>query len=232
MAPKNFAALAALSILMSTAAWAQNNPGTDINCAAVDPQTYVLGPADILFIKVYDADRFTGPQVVRPDGKISLYLLNEIQAAGLTPQRLQDQLKVALAEYLQQPEVLVTVSEVNREVSHPRRGKPAGFLPAGCSDSGVRCFGQWRWLQGFRQPERHQDLARRRPDPAFQLDRLHQREEAGAEYLPGEWRYDRGELSLYKAGTEAGPGDPRRPRVCPTLSFVKLETLPAPASTS
>jgi polysaccharide export outer membrane protein len=113
MTTQNFAACA-LAVLMSGAALAQTPADpANIICAAVDPQTYVLGPSDVLFIKVYDADRFTGPQVVRPDGKITLYLLNDIQAAGLTPQRLQDQLKVALAEYLQQPQVLVTVSEVN-----------------------------------------------------------------------------------------------------------------------
>lgn len=103
-----------MAMLLSHAGLAQAPAeSSNIICAAVDPQTYVLGPADVLFIKVYDADRFTGPQVVRPDGKITLYLLNEVQAAGLTPQRLQDQLKVALSEYLRQPDVLVTVSEVN-----------------------------------------------------------------------------------------------------------------------
>ena len=131
MAPRNVVSLAALALLVSAAAVAQtrqsnlapareeapkvlpNTPGADINCAAVDPQTYVIGAEDIIFIKVYDADRFTGPQVVRPDGKITLYLLNDFQAAGLTPERLQEQLKGALMEYLQKPEVTVTVSQVN-----------------------------------------------------------------------------------------------------------------------
>jgi polysaccharide export outer membrane protein len=89
------------------------NPNDNMICAAVDPQTYVLGPEDVLFVKVYDADRFTGPQVVRPDGKITMYLLNDVQVAGLTPVRLQEQLKAGLSEYLQKPEVLVTVSQVN-----------------------------------------------------------------------------------------------------------------------
>jgi polysaccharide export outer membrane protein len=114
MAPRKFAVLTIFAILTGGAAAAQTPAeSANIICAAVDPQTYVLGPADVLFIKVYDGEKFTGPQVVRPDGKISLYLLNEVQAAGLTPLRLQDQLKVALTEYMQKPEVLVTVSEVN-----------------------------------------------------------------------------------------------------------------------
>ncbi|HEY4359354.1 MAG TPA: polysaccharide biosynthesis/export family protein [Bryobacteraceae bacterium] len=133
MSPKILAGVAALAILASGMTLAQtresnlspaplkedspkvlpNTPGADILCAAVDPQTYVIGPEDILFVKVYDADRFTGPQLVRPDGKITLYLLNDFQAAGLTPERLQDQLKVALLEYMQKPEVTVTVSQVN-----------------------------------------------------------------------------------------------------------------------
>jgi polysaccharide biosynthesis/export protein len=133
MAPKNLEALAALAMLVSGAALAQtrqskltpvkeeapkvlpNTPGADIICAAVDPKTYVIGPEDVLFVKVYDADRFSGPQVVRPDGKITLYLLNDVQAAGLTPERLAEQLKAALVEkYLNEPpEITVTVSQVN-----------------------------------------------------------------------------------------------------------------------
>src|SRR5579862_6560429 len=106
MAPNN---LVALAILISGSALAQNvkeeapkvlpnTPGADIVCAAVDPKTYVIGPEDVLFVKVYEADRFSGPQVVRPDGKITMYLLNDVQAAGLTPERLADQLKAVLGE--------------------------------------------------------------------------------------------------------------------------------------
>jgi len=55
---------------------------------------------------------------VRPDGKVSLPLVNDIQAAGLTPNELRDQITTRLAEYIPAPEVSVMVREVHsRKVS-------------------------------------------------------------------------------------------------------------------
>jgi polysaccharide export outer membrane protein len=50
---------------------------------------------------------------VRPDGKISLPIINDVQAAGLTPLQLQSTLTKALADYIQSPEVSVIVREVH-----------------------------------------------------------------------------------------------------------------------
>jgi polysaccharide export outer membrane protein len=80
---------------------------------AVDPRTYVIGPEDVLFIRVWREMDFSGSYVVRPDGRISLPLIGEIQAAGLTPDRLGAQLTQALADYINKPDVTVTISQVN-----------------------------------------------------------------------------------------------------------------------
>jgi polysaccharide export outer membrane protein len=79
----------------------------------IDPKSYVIGPEDILSVRVWREPDFTGPKGVRPDGKITMPLVGDLQAAGLTPSRLSDQLKQALASYLKDPEIEVEVIQVN-----------------------------------------------------------------------------------------------------------------------
>jgi polysaccharide export outer membrane protein len=79
----------------------------------IDPKSYVIGPEDIILIKVWREADFTGPKGVRPDGKITLPLIGDLQASGLTPDRLATQLKQALSEYVKQPDVTVEVIQVN-----------------------------------------------------------------------------------------------------------------------
>ena len=81
--------------------------------AAVDPRTYVIGAEDILSIRVWREPDFSAPYGVRPDGKITIPLVGDLQAAGLTPQRLSEQLEQALSEYINKPDVTVTVQQVN-----------------------------------------------------------------------------------------------------------------------
>lgn len=73
---------------------------------------YVIGPEDMLQISVWKNDAISRQLPVRPDGKISLPLLHDIQAAGLTPMQLRDKLAAALAEFMPNPEVAVTVLDV------------------------------------------------------------------------------------------------------------------------
>jgi len=80
--------------------------------AAVDPNRYLIGPEDILFIKVWREPDFTLPVAVRPDGKITLPLIGEVQAGEQTPGQLTRQLKVLLAKYINHAEVTVFVTEV------------------------------------------------------------------------------------------------------------------------
>ena len=79
---------------------------------AVDPKTYVIGAQDVLLIKVWRELDFTGPYTVRPDGKISMPLVGDVQASGLTPERLGEQLKQALSNFINSPDVSVSLQTV------------------------------------------------------------------------------------------------------------------------
>ncbi len=81
--------------------------------APIDPKSYVIGPEDVLFIEVWRERDWTGPRVVRPDGKISISLIGDLQAAGLTPERLAGHVKEALQKYINAPDVTISVAQVN-----------------------------------------------------------------------------------------------------------------------
>jgi polysaccharide export outer membrane protein len=74
---------------------------------------YVIGPEDVLKVDVWKEPEMSGNVPVRPDGKISLSLLGDVQAAGLTPTELTAQLTSLLKKYLEDPRVTVMVSTVN-----------------------------------------------------------------------------------------------------------------------
>jgi polysaccharide export outer membrane protein len=78
---------------------------------AVDPNEYRIGPEDLLQISVWKNEALSQKQPVRPDGKITLPLLNDIAVAGLTPMELRELLVQKLAEYMPSPEVSVIVLE-------------------------------------------------------------------------------------------------------------------------
>ncbi len=80
--------------------------------AAVATAEYEIGPEDVLDISVWKNPELSRKVPVRPDGKVSLPLVNDIQAAGLTPSELRQQLAARLAEFVPTPEVAVIVSEV------------------------------------------------------------------------------------------------------------------------
>ena len=74
---------------------------------------YVIGPQDVVRIDVWKEPDISRTIPVRPDGRISLPLLNDIQAAGLTAMQLSDAIRQGLTKYLTSPQVTVTVSEIN-----------------------------------------------------------------------------------------------------------------------
>ena len=89
---------------------AANNVETAILNNAND---YKIGPEDLLDISVWKNPELSRTVPVRPDGKVSLPLVNDIQAAGLTPTALRQQLIDRLAEFIPAPEVAVIVREVH-----------------------------------------------------------------------------------------------------------------------
>ncbi len=88
-------------------------PAAEAVPMAVDPNKYVIGAEDVLLVTVWREPDFTGTRVVRPDGKISMPLIGEVQAAGITPEQLGKDLTVALNKYVNKPDVLVSLQQVN-----------------------------------------------------------------------------------------------------------------------
>jgi polysaccharide biosynthesis/export protein len=77
------------------------------------PSDYVIGADDQLHIMVWNEQNFNETVPVRPDGKISMPLLNDVQAAGLTPLQLKDSLTEKLKKYIADPRVTVVVVAMN-----------------------------------------------------------------------------------------------------------------------
>ncbi|MBZ5548237.1 MAG: polysaccharide export protein [Acidobacteriia bacterium] len=74
---------------------------------------YVIGPEDVLLISVWKEADLTATLPVRPDGKISLPLLSDVQAAGLTPIQLAESVTEKLKKYIADPRVTVVVTQIN-----------------------------------------------------------------------------------------------------------------------
>ncbi|HXM03885.1 MAG: polysaccharide biosynthesis/export family protein [Candidatus Sulfotelmatobacter sp.] len=135
---KKVASLACMILLMcvSIGAWAQsgvkeatsaNPPASGSGASGVElPSDYVIGADDTLHISVWKEPDLTATLPVRPDGKISLPLLNDLPAAGLTPMQLAASITEKLRKYIADPRVTVVVAAMNSrrvfvtgEVVHP-----------------------------------------------------------------------------------------------------------------
>jgi polysaccharide biosynthesis/export protein len=80
---------------------------------AATPADYTIGPEDVLSIVYWRERDMTGDVAVRPDGNISLPLLNDVAAAGLTPAQLRERLTEESKKYFEDPTVTVVVKEMN-----------------------------------------------------------------------------------------------------------------------
>jgi polysaccharide biosynthesis/export protein len=133
-----FATLLGMSVL-AVVALAQTNSGPKPDVAAPAaqdsnaPSDYVIGADDQLKITVWKEPDLSEQLPVRPDGKISMPLLNDVTAAGLTPLQLKDSLTEKLKKYIADPRVTVVVTAMNSrrifvtgEVNHTG---PMALLP-------------------------------------------------------------------------------------------------------
>jgi len=111
---------------------------------------YAIGPDDVLAVNVWKEDEISRQVPVRPDGKVSLPLIGDVQAAGLTPLLLQQSIRASLAAYLVNPTVTVMVQEARShrfnvvgEVEHPGSfvlGQPLTVLDGLAMAGGFRDF--------------------------------------------------------------------------------------------
>jgi len=100
-----------LSLIVTGLAAAQEQANGHSRVAGAGDD-YKIGPEDVLDIAVWNNTAISRTVPVRPDGKISLPLLNDVQAAGLTAMQLRGVLTKKLDEYVPTPEVSVIVREV------------------------------------------------------------------------------------------------------------------------
>jgi len=105
---------------------AENKPPTP----TANDQEYHIGAQDVLQIDVWKEPEITRTIPVRPDGKISLPLLHDVQAAGLTAMQLATNIRDGLTKYLNNPQVTVTVTQINsRRVFVTGEVTKSGALP-------------------------------------------------------------------------------------------------------
>ena len=83
--------------------------------AATTNPAYLIGPEDVLDISVWKEPDVSRVVPVRPDGRISLPLINDVQAAGLSPQQLAGSVQEKLKKYLNGPQVTVIVTAINSQ---------------------------------------------------------------------------------------------------------------------
>jgi polysaccharide biosynthesis/export protein len=77
------------------------------------PADYLIGPEDILTIVFWREKELSSEVVVRPDGRISLPVIQDVSAAGLTPEQLRDSLTKTAERFVEDPNVTVIVKEIN-----------------------------------------------------------------------------------------------------------------------
>lgn len=92
-----------------------SDPAKPISTPATTDPAYIIGPEDVLDINVWKEPDMTRTVPVRPDGKISLPLINDVQAAGSTPQQLAASVTEKLRKYVQEPQVTVIVTAINSQ---------------------------------------------------------------------------------------------------------------------
>lgn len=127
---------------------ASNTPASRV--PAIHPANYIIGIGDVLEINVWKESELSKTVPIRPDGMITLPLVGEIKAAGLTPDQLKEQLTTALQKVVTDPQVTVMVvsvsslsfnimGNVNRPGYYPL-SRPMTILDAIAISGGFRDF--------------------------------------------------------------------------------------------
>ena len=134
--------------------------------APTDASTYRIGPQDHLQITVWQEPSLSGTFPVRPDGMISLVLLGDVPAAGMTPMDLAHDITLKLKKYVQDPVVSVVVTAVDSQrvylVGEVQHAGPiqltSGMTPlqAIASAGGLTPYTNGKHIYILRGPQGHQ----------------------------------------------------------------------------
>ena len=87
--------------------------GVNVPAGVATPSDYVIGPDDVLIVVFWREKEMSTEVTVRPDGKISLPLLNDVQASGFTPEQLRVKLGEAASKFIEEPTVTIVVKQIN-----------------------------------------------------------------------------------------------------------------------
>jgi len=87
-------------------------PGGDVTGALADPKSFKIGPEDVIAVLVWKEPELSGQFVVRPDGKITLNLVGEVEVAGMTPMEVQQKLTGEFGKVLNNPVVSVQMKAI------------------------------------------------------------------------------------------------------------------------
>ncbi len=124
MTKELFVSMAIVALSSSSSLSAQKPPATstparETSAAVVGatatavPPDYVVGPDDVLQLVFWREKDMSAEVTVRPDGMISVPLVNEVTAAGLTPEQLRERIMTEARRYTQDPTVTVVVKQIN-----------------------------------------------------------------------------------------------------------------------
>jgi polysaccharide export outer membrane protein len=157
--------IAFAGLLVTATLYASDQPRGDDRKQTPQPppsgDEYRLGPGDKLRIEVYKDPQLSQSVQIRPDGKITLPLVGDVEATGLTPIELRDLIAKSLKEFMNNPTVTVIVVEavasqvvVMGEVSHPGSVQlhgPTNVLQAIAMAGGFKEFANTKDVRVLRQ---------------------------------------------------------------------------------
>ncbi len=142
----------------------KNVPAPSTAGAPVDSNSYKIGPADILNIRVWNEPEFSGPVAVHQDGKFTLPLVGDLQAGGNTPSQVEQTVTKALGKFVVHPLVTVTVQQVESKKYYmdgriARPGEyplvvPTTILEAISKAGGIQEFGNQKKIYVLRGDQR------------------------------------------------------------------------------
>ncbi|MBS2031470.1 MAG: polysaccharide biosynthesis/export family protein [Deltaproteobacteria bacterium] len=145
-----------------------------------DGRHYVIEPGDTIWVRVFNQENMSTKGRVRSDGMVAVPFLNDVQASGYTPDALAAQLQSRLKDYINAPQVTVSVEELHSitvavlgEVAHPGQvttASGAGVLQVLAASGGLTEFGHHNRIYVLRlAPERTTRIR-------FDLDELYRGE--------------------------------------------------------
>jgi polysaccharide biosynthesis/export protein len=151
-ASANSVAVAAEQAAMRTSASANVTPAAPV----APPSDYIIGPDDVLTVVFWKERDLSAEVVVRPDGKISLPMLNDLQAVGLKPEELAEVIEKAAFKYIRDPQATVMVKQIkSRKITVIGQVSKSGSYPLSTGMTVLQAIGE---AGGFTEDANKSDI--------------------------------------------------------------------------